>query len=145
VSLVKGLLLGMMATVVTAALPAWEAASVPPRAALSRSDIEARAGALLRWVALGGVAMQIAGAVLLLVPAPGLTLSFAGTFAVVVGAAMLTPLVMRLLLRIATPVMAVMRGPLGQMGTPSLANALRRTSRAVAALTAPVPGTLATP
>jgi len=134
VSLVKGLLLGMMATVVTAALPAWEAASVPPRAALSRSDIEARAGALLRWVALGGVAMQIAGAVLLLVPAPGLTLSFAGTFAVVVGAAMLTPLVMRLLLRIATPVMAGVWGLLGRMAPRTVANALSRTSVAVAAL-----------
>jgi putative ABC transport system permease protein len=41
-SLLKGLLLGLLATMITAALPAWEAASVPPRAALLRSGLEAR-------------------------------------------------------------------------------------------------------
>lgn len=134
VSLVKGLLLGMVATVATAALPAWEAASVPPRAALSRSDIETRAGSLLRWVALGGVAMQLAGVALLLLPAPGLTLSFAGTFAVVVGAAMLTPLIMRLLLRLVAPITAWVWGALGRMAPRTVSNALSRTSIAVAAL-----------
>ncbi|MEJ5200027.1 MAG: FtsX-like permease family protein, partial [Anaerolineae bacterium] len=42
-SLVKGGLIGILATVASAALPAWEAASSPPRLALVRSGIEDRA------------------------------------------------------------------------------------------------------
>ena len=44
-SLAKGMVLGVIATVLAAAPPAWEAASVPPRVALSRSGLESKAGA----------------------------------------------------------------------------------------------------
>ncbi|HEX9013136.1 MAG TPA: FtsX-like permease family protein, partial [Anaerolineaceae bacterium] len=39
-SLLKGAGLGLLATMITAALPAWEASTVPPRAALLRSGLE---------------------------------------------------------------------------------------------------------
>ena len=134
ISLAKGFSLGIVATVAAAALPAWEAASVPPRAALSRSDIEQKAGGLVKWAALAGALVQLIGAALLFLPVRGLTLSFIGTFAVVVGAAMITPLAMRLLLRALAPVTARVWGAVGRMAPRSVANALSRTSIAVAAL-----------
>src|SRR5690606_39076861 len=73
ISLVKGFALGIVATVAAAALPAWEAASVPPRAALSRSDIEQKAGGLVKWAALAGALVQLIGAALLFLPVRGLT------------------------------------------------------------------------
>lgn len=134
ISLVKGMALGIGATVATAALPAWEAASVPPRAALSRSDIEVRAQSALKWVALGGLLAEVLGVVLLLIPSEGLVISFAGTFMVIIGMALLTPLVMRGLLRLAAPVTSKLWGTLGRMAPREVSGALSRTSVAVAAL-----------
>lgn len=134
VSLLKGLGLGIAATVLTAAPPAWEAASVPPRAALSRSGLEGKARQAVGAVALGGAALLLAGTGLLLAPLPQIVPSFAGTFMVVVGAAMLTPLAMALLLRAASPLTARVWGALGRMAPRAVSNALSRTSIAVAAL-----------
>ncbi len=55
-SLAKGVLLGVGATVLAAALPAWEAASVPARLALSRSSLEDRAQRVIPVAAGAGVA-----------------------------------------------------------------------------------------
>jgi len=65
VSLFKGLLLGVIATVVTAAFPAWEAASVPPQTALSRSGLESKAARVVYWVVLVGLLaiIGLAGAI----------------------------------------------------------------------------------
>ena len=54
-SLVKGGVLGILATLLTAALPAWEAAMVPPRAALLRSGLEDDARRSVGWAGLGGL------------------------------------------------------------------------------------------
>lgn len=134
ISLLKGALLGIGATVLTAARPAWEAASVPPRLALTRSTFEERARGMLWWIAGAGAVVQIIGAGLLLIPSRGLALSFAGTFAAIIGAAMLTPLVMKGLLRLAQPVTARLWGALGRMAPRTVASTLSRTSIAVAAL-----------
>ncbi len=134
ISLAKGAVLGVMATVAAAALPAWEAASVPPRAALTRSNVEVKASRRAGWLAGGGLAALAIGIGLLLVPTRSLGISFAGTFAVIVGSAMLTPLAMKGLLRIAQPVTSSLWGALGRMAPRGVASALSRTSIAVAAL-----------
>ncbi len=54
-SLVKGVLLGVLATVLSAAPPAWEAASVPPRSALRRSGLEKKAERAVTFAAWAGV------------------------------------------------------------------------------------------
>ncbi|MGD1991588.1 MAG: ABC transporter permease [Anaerolineae bacterium] len=133
-SLVKGGLLGLVATAGAASLPAWEAASVPPRVALSRSGLESKAQHLIGWIALGGLALVACGTLVLLLPTQSLVVSFAGTAAVVVGFAMLTPLITRLVMRVATPLMARIGGALGRMAPRNVVNSLSRTSVAVAAL-----------
>lgn len=134
-SLVKGALLGILATVLTAAPPAWEAASVPPRAALSRSGLERKARLAVIGTAVAGLVLIAAGAAaLLLIPTRDLTISFAATFGVIVGAAMLTPGAMAVMMRGAAPLTGRLWGVLGRMAPRGVASSLSRTSIAVAAL-----------
>ncbi len=133
-SLAKGLLTGIVATVVTAALPGWEAASVPPRAALLRSSLETKVRRAVMGVAIGGFTMLILGVAILALPSRNLDLAFAGTFAVVMGFAMLTPLGMEFLMRSASPLTGRVWGTLGRMAPRNVVVSLSRTSVAVAAL-----------
>jgi putative ABC transport system permease protein len=134
ISLVKGNLLGIVATAVTAAFPAWEAASVPPRSALSRSGLESKAHKTVRWVGVAGVAVILVGAGILWIPTDDLVVSFIGTFACVIGLAMLTPIITIWLMRAASLVTSLIWGTLGRMAPREVVNAISRTSIAVAAL-----------
>jgi len=133
-SLVKGALLGVVATMATAALPAREAASVPPRAALSRSGLETKARRAVILAAIGGLFLLGVGIGTLALPTRSLVVSFAGTSVIVTGFAMLTPLATTLLMRSATPLLGRACGALGRMAPRDVVNSLSRTSIAVAAL-----------
>jgi putative ABC transport system permease protein len=134
VSLVKGNLLGIAATTITAAFPAWEAASVPPRAALSRSGLESKAKKIVRQVGLLGTLMILIGIGVLFIPTKNLVISFSGTFAVVIGLAMLTPSVTIWLMAGAAHLTQQIWGALGRMAPREVVNSISRTSIAVAAL-----------
>ena len=133
-SLFKGGLVGLAATVFTTVLPAWEAASVPPQAALSRSGLESKTRNQVVVVAFAGLGLIVAGVVMFLIPSASLILGFGGTLAVVVGFAMLSALLMVFLMRLVTPILRRIFGLLGQMAPRNVVNALSRTSVAVAAL-----------
>ncbi len=133
-SLVKGALLGLAATLLTAAPPAWEAASTPPRLALSRSELEGKARRAVRWVALASLGLMAAGLALLAAPSRGLGAAFAGASAMVIGIGMQTPLVTGLAMRVAAPVAGWLWGALGRFGPRSVVNSLSRTAIAIAAL-----------
>jgi len=91
-SLVKGAALGMLATLVSAALPAWEAATVPPRLALTRSGLEEKARRAVPLTAAAGALALALGGGLLAIPTRDLVISFAGIFCVTIGFALLTRL-----------------------------------------------------
>lgn len=133
-SLVKGMLLGILATVFAAAPPAWEAASVPPRAALSRSGLESKARIAVQIAAIAGLVIILAGAMILRIPTRDLVVSFTGTFAIVTGFALLAPMVTLLLARWIVPLTSRIWGSLGRMAPRNAINSLSRTSVAVAAL-----------
>ncbi|HEX7972876.1 MAG TPA: ABC transporter permease, partial [Anaerolineales bacterium] len=133
-SLVKGAALGVAATLLSAAPPAWEAASVPPRAALSRSGLESKARLAVNLAAAVGVGLVLAGAGILAVPTRSLPISFGGTFAIIVGFSMLAPLATRVLMRLVLPLTGRVWGTLGRMAPRDVVNSLSRTSIAVAAL-----------
>jgi putative ABC transport system permease protein len=133
-SLVKGGVLGVLATLLSAAPPAWEAASVAPRAALSRSGLEQKARRAVLLAGGLGTAMCLAGSLILLIPTRSLVISFSGTFAIIVGFAMLAPLATGLLMRLAVPLLGGLLGTLGRMAPRDVINSLSRTAVAVAAL-----------
>ncbi|MBI4928032.1 MAG: FtsX-like permease family protein [Anaerolineae bacterium] len=84
-SLVKGFGAGLLATLFTAAVPAWEAASVPPRAALLRSGLESKSRRGIVWISAGGLAVIGLALVLFRLPNAGLAAGFGGTLLVVTG------------------------------------------------------------
>jgi putative ABC transport system permease protein len=133
-SLLKGALLGIAATLLTAGPPAWEAAHVPPRVALSRSGLESKAQQAIRLSAIGGGILILAGVATLLIPTRNLVVSFAGTFSIVVGAAMLVPLLTGYLMKLAIPPLGRAFGTLGRMAPRGVVSSLSRTSIAVMAL-----------
>jgi putative ABC transport system permease protein len=133
-SLLKGALLGVLATLFTAAPPAWEAASVPPRAALSRSVLEVKARRAIYLAGGAGMAALLAGLGLLALPGRSLVVSFAATFATVVGFAMLVPLATGVLMRLVVAPLGRLWGTLGRMAPRDVINSLSRTSIAVMAL-----------
>ncbi len=92
-SLIKGGIVGLFASVLAAAPPAWEAASVPPRQALLRAGLESKVHEIVKRVAWLGMVIAVTGAIILAIPTRNLVISFSGTSAVLLGLAALTPLV----------------------------------------------------
>jgi putative ABC transport system permease protein len=134
VSLVKGVVVGMLATLASAALPAWEAAAVPPRLALTRSGLEEKARRAVPLAAAGGALGLLAGGVLLAIPTRDLAISFAGIFFVTIGFALLTPAVTLVVMVGSAPLLGRILGVLGRMAPRSVTGALSRTAVAIAAL-----------
>lgn len=136
--LAKGAAVGLGATVLAALAPALEAATAPPRAALTRSTLEAGARRAVPRATALGLALLALGGVLLALPGEGLVVAFAGLFGVLVGCALLTPAATVLLMRLARPVAGRLFGVLGRMAAGGVVAALSRTGVAVAALTVAV-------
>jgi putative ABC transport system permease protein len=134
ISLLKGAILGISATLLSAAPPAWEAASVPPRLALSRSGLESKALRAVWLSARIGLVIGVIGLALLLIPTRSLVISFAGTFAVIIGSSMLAPVTTAITMRLVGPFLGRIWGTLGRMAPRDVTKSLSRTSVAVAAL-----------
>jgi putative ABC transport system permease protein len=134
ISLIKGNLLGIVATAITAVFPAWEAASISPRDAMSRSGLESKAQGVVPWVALGGLFAIAIGGIILSIPSNSLVMGFIGTFAIVIGLAMLTPMITIWLMAGARLLTQHIWGPLGRMAPREVVNSISRTSIAIAAL-----------
>jgi len=133
-SILKGVVVGLVATVAAAAWPAREAANVAPAAALSRSLLEHKARRGVRRAAVTGLLLGIAGALLLAVPTRSLFVAFAALFLIVMGCALVAPLTTAAMMRAATPLTARLWGVLGRAAPRAVVGALSRTSVAVAAL-----------
>src|SRR6266540_1041083 len=132
--LIKGFTLGLLTTLVAAAVPAIEATFTPPRTVLRRSSYEDRVRRVVPLAGAIGFAMLLAGLGLLLVPSKSIVLSFTALFVITVGSAAITPLATLLLMRLARPIMGGAFGMLGRMAARDVVATLSRTSVAIAAL-----------
>jgi len=133
-SALKGAALGLGAGVLAALAPGLEAARVEPVLALRPSSFEQRSRRLVPRVGAAGAVLALAGAVVLLVAKQSLVGSFAGLFGIVLGVALLTPLLSLGLLRSTTPLAALVAGSLGRVAARTVARAVSRTGVAIAAL-----------
>lgn len=123
--------LGVLATLLATLVPAWRAALTPPLTTLSRAALEQAAQRGIQLWAVLGLLLLGAGLLLALALPGGVIMSFAGLFALVLGAAMLTPMVIRLLHRLLMH--AGLHG-IWRMGVRDLDRHLSRLGVAVAAL-----------
>ncbi len=133
-TLLKGLGLGLGATIAAALVPATEASFTPPRTVLRRSSVEERIRRAIPLVTLLSVVMFALGSGVLLLPSRSLWLSFGGLFGIVFGCALLTPLVTLGLMSVLRPVGGRFFGLLGRMAARDVVATLSRTSVAIAAL-----------
>ena len=133
-ALAKGLLVGWSAALLAAAVPAWEATRVVPRAALARSFIETRVRRQLPRANMAGVILLMLSVALLWSPGGGVTLAFIALFGMVASFALLAPGSSLLLLRLLQPLVAALGGWVGRMAIRGIAANLSRTAVAIAAL-----------
>lgn len=132
--LVKAGVLGLGTSLLAAVVPALEAASVAPRAALARSELEERA---LRWVPrLGSIGLMLAllGVSLLVIPLGSLIPAFAALFTLLIGMALLAPAATLILMRLIGPPVGLVFGRTGLMATRGVVRSLSRSGVAIAAL-----------
>jgi putative ABC transport system permease protein len=132
-SLIKGLILGIGAAVLAAALPASEAASVPAVTVLQRSDLESRVRRGLPAFTFGGIGLIAVGAALIEFVPNSVAVSFAGIFIALFGVTLGVPALTVALMRLATATFGRV-GLIGRMAARTVTQALSRTSVAIAAL-----------
>ena len=133
-SLAKGLLLGIMATLAAAFMPALEATGIPPREALSRSHFETRLKSAVPLASAIGVILITVGIALIILPVDTLVLTFIGLASLIIGCAALTPICLVLFSKSISPVLAKMFGALGAAPARGIVSSLSRTAVAIAAL-----------
>lgn len=132
-TILKGLIIGIASALFASALPAWEAMNTAPTLILQRSTLESRVLQLLPKLVLAWAGLTGAGILLLRWPSAGLIAAFSGLFAVLLGAALLTPPLIALMLRGFAP-LGQRLGLLGRLAPRDILRSLSRTSVAVAAL-----------
>jgi putative ABC transport system permease protein len=133
-TIAKGLIIGIASALFASALPAIEAMNTTPTLTLQRSTLEGKVQALLPKLAIAWLVLTGAGILLLRWQSGGLVAAFAGLFAVLLGAALLTPPLITVLMQVFSPVAQSVLGVLGRLAPRDILRSLSRTSVAIAAL-----------
>jgi putative ABC transport system permease protein len=132
--LLRGLLLGVLAAVVSAWPAARDATATEPNVASHRSALESRVRARTPRLALASLAVIAAAAVVLALSRRSLPVALAALLALLTGCAGLAPAAVLLGARAASVVLAALRGATGRLAARSVASGLSRTGVATAAL-----------
>lgn len=133
-SLIKGLLIGVSASIIASAIPAWEAMRTTPQSTLRRSTLESQTRRLLPWLVLAWFVLGSVGAFLLWLKGVSLVVAFTGLFAVLLAFALLTAPITTVFMRWLTPIGYRLFGIVGRMAPRDIDRSLSRTSVAIAAL-----------
>lgn len=133
-SLVKGLVLGVGAALVAAAIPALEALRTAPNSSLRRSALESSARRVVPWLVPAWAVLAGLGAFMLWLRGVNLAIGFAGLFAVLFAFALLTAPVTAVAMRLLAGPLRRLLGVLGGMAPRDIVRSLSRTSVAIAAL-----------
>ena len=131
---IKGIALGMAATVVAALPPAWEASTSPVAVVLQRSEEEVRARRFLPFAVAAGFTLAAIAALLLYLSDRSLVVSYASLFLILIAFALFIPAALKLFATLARPLIGALFGIIGRMAARGVIHNLSRTSVAVAAL-----------
>ncbi len=130
----KGLVIGVLTTVLAALAPAMEAANTAPDAAMSRAALERTARRYSRSGARLALPAAALGALLFIAAPRSLLIGFVGLFLVIVAGALLIPAGTTRLLRFAEPAAERGFGIPGSLAVRGVSASLSRTGVATAAL-----------
>lgn len=134
-SMIKGIVAGVLATLIAVAVPALEAVSYPPRLTLVRSVVEESVRNLTTWLALAAAALIVVAGAVLTFSDVSLIAGFFALFLVIVSAALLAPLMVKIATPILTSIMGRIAGLAGRIAVRGILKSLSRTGVAIAALT----------
>ena len=140
--IIKGIALGVIATLLSALKPAKDASSVHPRSAMIRSEQESSLFKKIPGMTIAGIIFFTAGAVILLIPSKNIWLSYFGILPVIIGFALFTPLIIILVEKIFSPLYTKLFGITGKMSSRSILQNISRTYIAIAALALAVAATV---
>ena len=140
--IIKGIALGVIATLLSALKPAKDASSVHPRSAMIRSEQESSLIKKIPGMTIAGIIFFTAGAVILLIPSKNIWLSYFGILPVIIGFALFTPLIIILVEKIFSPLYTKLFGITGKMSSRSILQNISRTYIAIAALALAVAATV---
>jgi putative ABC transport system permease protein len=132
-TVIKGIIVGVLAAIFSALPPALEAARTAPQTTMQRSALESRVRQILPWMWLAWLILTGIG-ILFLSVRGNLLITFAGLFAVLVGAALITPPLTMVLMRLIAPLGEYLFGIIGRMAPRDINRSLSRSSVAIAAL-----------
>lgn len=141
-TVLKGVGLGLGATLLAAVPPAREATRAPAGTVLQRSREESKVRALVPRLAVAGVVLGLAGLVLLWMPTRSVTVGYAALLCILLAFALATPLATAGLSRLLRPVMGRLFGVVGRMAARAIVATLSRTGVAIAALTVAIAATV---
>ncbi len=141
-TVVKGVFLGTGATLLTAYFPSREAAGFPATIALQRSSEEERSRSRAPWLAATGLLMLTSGCAVLLLSGRSIVLSYVGLLGLILGFALLVPMLTIGFTRLVTRPSGWIFGLTGRMAARGLATSLSRLAVAVAALTVAIAATI---
>lgn len=134
-TLLRGALIGLLTSVGAALPPALEATTTPPVGVIQRSRLEQRTLRRLPVWSATAAALVVSGYALLRLDSENIMLALAALLTVLLGSALLTPVVLVALARGINPAAGRVLGVVGRMAPRSVARSLSRTGIAVAALT----------
>ena len=140
--IIKGIALGVFATVISAIKPSREASEVHPRSAMIRSEQESSLLKKVPRMSIAGIMFAAAGAVILAIPSKNIWLSYFGILPVIIGFALLTPVIIILTEKIFSPVYKKLFGITGKIASRSIIQNISRTYIAIASLALAVAATV---
>ena len=133
-NIVKALGLGVLACLVSALLPAYEAVKVPPVVAQQRSSLERYASGMLPVLSFAGVILLISGSFILNLKTVRLEVSFGGLFFIVFGTALLVPFLSKCLIVFFLGIPGIGTRLSTKLALRNMSRSLSRTAVAMAAL-----------
>lgn len=133
-TIVKGMVIGIASALFASALPAIEAMNTTPSLTLQRSTLESKVRTLLPNLVLAWGIITLTGILLLRWQSGGLIAAFAGLFAILLGAALLTPPLISVLMQGLAAIGQQTLGIFGKLAPRDILRSLSRTSVAIAAL-----------
>lgn len=134
VSIIKGALLGLLATIFVTIPPAYAATRVRPRIAIIRSGLETKTRITIQKLFLAGILFFGLGTLLLLPIFSSLWLAFLATFFIVLGFSIMTAVLLNKLLPGLSNLLKDLFGLFPGMAARELYRSLSRTSVAIASL-----------
>ncbi len=141
-SVVKGFAAGLGATVLAAAVPAFEASSYQPRLAMTRSVLEHRVGHSLPAVTAAGLTGAFLAMFILAFSGHNLVAGLVALFLLILGFALLIPIAVRTAARVLAPAAGRLLGTSGKLAVSGIGTSLSRTGVAIVALAVAVSATV---